>query len=322
VIRTCSWFLLALGVTCHACASREDHPPAVASEERPSPRIALDVSALGKDRSTTLRALRMPHHYLTARLGAHRVSCTSTLATQVSGAPAQRIEQEVTLRVDATGHFVALKNTSPQFGQEVIWSGDWLYPRLRYSKFIRRKPRAEEPTEIADRFYGLLPAYVRLLGRFLSVELAGTARHNGRDAIRLTFALRAQPDVERVRGGARVWRETIAAKRIEGKALLDAKTGAPLSVELKAQLSFNPPAGPTPTSGIPSKIDGKSVGTMELSFSQRVSDIGRVTAIAAPPEAETIDNPRRVRLEYERQLLTGELPLSDATRGDLPRSEP
>jgi len=308
--------VLGSAVPLGGCSGKEDrsaHEP-----DRVAP-AAIDLAAVARgERQSTLRALRMPHRYLAARLGAHRVRCTSTLTTQVPAAETQRLEQEVTMRVDADGHYAVSKNTSPQFGHEVVWTGDWIYPRLRYSKFLRRPARRDEPREIADRIYGLLPAYVRLLGPFISVEARGEAQHLGRSAVRAELKLMAEPAGEpSARGVARQWRQTIVVKSLTGTALLDAKTGAPLSVDLRARWSFNPPAGSIPATGIPTKIDRDAVGTMDLSFSQRITNIGAVAKVTAPPEAETIDNPRRIRLEIERQMLTGELPI-----GEPPRSTP
>jgi hypothetical protein len=295
------------------CSGNEDR--SAPEPERVTSPVPIDLAAIERgERQATLRALRMPHRYLAARLGAHRVRCTSTLTTQAQAAEAQRVEQEVTMRVDADGHYTVTKNTHPQFGQEVIWTGSWLYPRLRYSKFIRRPARPDEPREIADRIYGLLPAYVRLLGPFISFE-ARAVRHLGRSAVRAELKLMAEPAGEpAARGAARRWRQTIVVKSIAGTALLDAKTGVPLSVDLRARWTFSPPAGPIPATGIPTKIDRDAVGTMDLAFSQRITDIGAVAKVAAPPEAETIANPRRIRLEIERQMLTGELPIGEPLR--------
>jgi len=276
----------------------------------------LDLSQLGKDPATTLRALRMPERSLAARLGAHRLTCSSRLTTELTGSAPQEVKQELSLRIDAAGHFAVQKTTHPQYGQEVSWPGGWIYPRLRFSKFVKRRARPEEPAQIVDRLGGLLPAYVGLLRRFLEVVPEGTHSLDGRQVIRVRLGLAADPASPRVgesSAPARGWRRSLVAKSIEGRADLDAQTGAPLAVELRASWSFHPPApsATPPASGIPTEVDQNTVGSMRLEFKQRVSQIGRVASIAAPPASETIDNPRRARLEIERQMLTGETALPE-----------
>jgi hypothetical protein len=288
----------------------------VSGEPEPAARVAsatLDREALARGETRTLLgALAMPHHYLATRLGSHRIQCSSTLSTTVPGQPPREVRQEVELRMDREGRFAATKNTHPQHGQEVIWTGDALYPRLRHGKFLRRPARAGEPRAIADRFAGLLPAYVGLLRRFLRVSLKGPTSVAGRSALKLELGLATSPPPPpRNPAPARAWRQSIVVSSLAGVALLDRESGAPLSVDLRARWSFHPPAGgPTP-SGIPSAIDRNSTGTMELVYRQRVSTIGAIKEIAPPPAADTIDNPRRIRLELERQMLVGELPIDD-----------
>jgi hypothetical protein len=301
--------LLALSACSERGSGSEPAP------QLPAPTASLDREALARGEARALLgALAMPHHYLAARLGAHRLHCRSTLATTV-GSQTREVRQEVELRVDGKGRYAALKHTHPQFGQEVIWTGEHLYPRLRHGKFLKRQARAGEPAAIADRIAGLLPAYVGLLRRFMRVELKGTSSVGGRAALKLALGLDPSPrPPPRSAAPARAWRQTISVSALSGVALLDRESGAPLSVDLRARWSFNPPKGGATASGIPAAVDRDATGTMELSFEQRVNELGAVKAIAPPPEAETIDNPRRVRLELERQMLSGELPLSDEGR--------
>lgn len=304
--RASGW--VGLLVILASCNGEERGRPASGASRRGA--ASIDVRRLGQDLETTLSALRLSHLGIVRALGAHRVSVRSSLKTEVPSLPPRTVEQDVDLRVDAQGSFAATKNTHPQHGQEVIWTGGWLYPRLRYSPFLRRQARPGEPEAIANRMYGLLPAYVDLLGRFLRVEAAGTAREAGREAVKVRLSLapspRTSPGSE---AAAKRWRHSVAVKSLEGQALLCARTGAPLRVELRASWTFHPPAGAMPASGIPSALDGRSVGTMTLSFRQEIRDVGQIAAIQPPDRKETRANLRRVRLEYERQILTGERPL-------------
>lgn len=240
------------------------------------------------------------------------MTCRSTLATSVPSHPTRKVEEEVRLRADGAGHFAAVKNTDPQHGEEVVWTGGWLYSRLRYSVFTRRRPRSpREPAVIADRMYGLLPAYLELLSRFIAVRRAGKVRHGGREGIKvqLSLAQTSEPPPSQ-RAPARRWRHHVTARAIEGSAILDAKTGAPLSVTLKAGWSFHPPEAGLPPSGIPRTVDRAVVGKTDLVFEQSVTEVGGKIAVAPPDPGEVKRSLRRVRLELERQMLTGERPVS------------
>jgi hypothetical protein len=186
---------------------------------------------------------------------------------------------------------------------------------MRYSKFIRRRLRHGEPASITDRMVGYLPAYIELLGPFIAVEGAGRKSHEGREAVLVKLKLNSRPSPPRSsRSPARRWRETIAAKEIKGDVLLDAQTGAPLRARLAASWTFNLPAsGNAPASGIPEQVDRNQVGTMKLSFEQRVSGIGKAVTIERPSDEE-IESTLRRRLEIERQILMGERPLPSALK--------
>lgn len=279
----------------------------------------LNLSELEKDPAAVRQRLACPYHKFASQLGAHKFVGKSVMEVQLRNHHPRKIEQTVELLWDAKGHFAANKVTSPQYGNEVIWTGDWLYPRLRFSKFIKRKARPKEPSEIADRMYSLWPAYWQLLRRFLNIKPEGNENYLGRNAIRIVFSLKTSPTpVEDEASSAKQWRKHIVVKALDGKAILDADTSAPLSIDLHARWNFNPPivSSSPPANGIPTKIDNATTGTMELMFSHHITDIGKVALISPPASNEIIDNPRRLRLEIERQILTGERPLNEIPIGD------
>jgi len=293
-----------------ACDDQASTPSRVEAELQDPVPSKPDAGEAGADKTATT-PLQMPHHQITRRLGAHRIRCRSTLSTAAPRSGKKRIEQEVNLRVNKEGHFAGTKNTHEQYGQEVIWTGDWLYTRLRYSDFTRRRPEPEEPPRIADRMAGLLPAYARLLGRFMALKPAGQGRHLDRDVVKLTLARAPRPrPAPRADRADKKWRETIAVTALKGTALLDAQTRVPLSVKLEASWTFTPPAGspPEPT-GIPTKLNNGARGTMELRFSQEIAGIGEGAAIKPPPRDQVTEKLDRVRLELERQMLTEERPI-------------
>jgi hypothetical protein len=297
-------------MVCVSCGKPQSE--ALSADLGSNPSAKLELSQLGKSRRITLLALTAKQHEINARLGAHQVTCETLLSTVLEGNLTSRVEQKVVLRVDRRGQYRAEKTTHPQYGQEVIWTGGWLYPRLRYSSFIRRRPRPGEPEEIVDRLVGMLPAYLRLLGRFLTLKPDGREQYEGRPTVRIVLSLNDQPAAPPSRfPRAQQWRASMSVKTLTGRVLLDAKTGAPLQVSLNARWSFHPPSSTAlPATGIPTQIEAKRAGTTELIFRQKATALGQIPLILAPAPEEVTD-PRRLRLELERQVLTGELPLSE-----------
>ncbi|MCC6749012.1 MAG: hypothetical protein IT371_15235 [Deltaproteobacteria bacterium] len=307
--RAWSGILLLLGAAACSRPRPGDPPP-------PAPRIvdgggAWSAATVGLEAKATRAALEQPLSALRPRLGGHRTVAHSVLVARAPGSPERRVEQSVDLRVTSAGQFSAVKHTDPQYGQEVVFAGGWLYSRLRHHKFVRRKPTsAREPEAIADRLHGLLPAYLRLLRRFVELQPAGELTYLGRRARRVRLGLAAKPAAGEPEGGpATRWRKTIAVQELSGEALLDRDTGVPLRVKLAAVWSYVPPAvGPAPT-GIPTRFAEGQAGRMTLAFEQRVSQIGNVSAVELPPAAEVAQLPPRLRLELERQMLVGERPV-------------
>jgi hypothetical protein len=288
-------------------AARGGKPARPDASQTGSPNPA----ALGRERGATLAALERPYRQVARALGAHQLTCKATLGSRV-GARKQELRQKLVLRLDAAGGFAATKNIGRQQGQQLIWTGGWLYPRLRYSRFTRRHPRPGEVPAALDRMAGYLPAYVRLLEPFLSISPAGKERYQGRGGRKVKLGLNraGAREAPAASGAADRWRRTVVARAISGSALLDTRTGAPLRVELKARWSFvPPPAGPLPRSGIPGQLSAGASGTMELSYSQQVTRLGSVPTIKPPPADETLNDVRRRRLDLERQIFTGEIPM-------------
>ncbi|MBW2733950.1 MAG: hypothetical protein JRH20_16300 [Deltaproteobacteria bacterium] len=172
-----------------ACEGRQGGiPPRL---EKPAQQ-AFDADTLGKDHASTLSALAMPHHAFAALLGPHQISANSKLET--TGREGKVITQKLVLVADGQGHFSARKITDEHYGYELVWTGEWLYSRLRYHPFSRRRPEdALEPSRLADREYGLVGAYIRLLKPFIQVSRGALGRVEGREVIHVSFSRRAQP---------------------------------------------------------------------------------------------------------------------------------
>ena len=315
----CRWVVFSVLLLCGCRSDSADRPVgadsgAVTKPSSPTGRVAAGAN---------LAALRLSHSAVTARLGAHRLTCKSTLQTKVAGFAPRKVVQQMVLNVDQKGHFAAVKHTGPQHGQEVIWTGGWLYPRQRHGKFLRRRARAGEPRKTANRLAGYLPAYMELLAPHLTLKAGGETTHEQRKALRVALAPAPKPKAPLSASAAtsplsRRWRQSIKVQSLEGMVLLDARTGVVLSVDLTAAWTFTPPpAGAVPSSGIPEKLDPASSGTMKLQLSQRVTHIGKVEPIPPPP-ADKILDPRRVRLEKERQMFSGEIPIPEQGHRRVP----
>ena len=299
--------LLALsGVLIGGCSDKEPSPALQSSATKPGRSVT--TSALGQDRAATLAALALPQAYLSDKLGAHELKITSLLVTRLHKKETSKVDQSLSLRVDNKGAYAAVKNTDPQYGNEVIWTPPMLHAKLRYSKFTRRRASDREAEAVAERLYGYLPAYVGLLGRFIAVEAAGKATHLGREAIRVKLKPRKSPTALRAGASAsgKGWRRTIAVKTLKGQVLFDVKTGVPLKAKLQATWTFNPPKGAPPRSGIPKVVDPTTVGSMSLTFNQQLVALGAKVAQVDPPPDEAIVKVERRRLEIERQMLLGE----------------
>lgn len=325
------WPALALAIASGGCATRREAAPrpsaSTARRAAPpgvgDPLSAAARAALGKDSAATLALIAMPHRGLARALGAHEVHGDASVA--VTGVRAPRaVEEQLRLSVDAQGSRAGRKQTHKQHGEEFVWIDGVLYSRSRYGRFVRRRAPSKVAEDRADRTYGLLPAYIELLGRFIAVARGDTRRVGDRPAVHITLSLRAPPaaPLSAAGGPARRWRQQIVVKGLKGTALLDEATGAPLLVKLDARWTFVPPARADRTTGIPTALDTGRTGQMTLAFEQRVTNIGKVAKIAAPAEDDVLTDPRRLRLERERQFVAGERPLPKRWPRVQPLTEP
>lgn len=305
-----------------ACEARKG---AIPSRPRREPTaLRFDATALGKDRRLTLATLTMDHGRFARGLGPHRVTARSKLTRTARGN--KEIKQALSIVADGQGHYSVRKQTSEQYGVELIFTGKWLYSRLRYQPFSRRLPADDkEPGRLLNKHYGLLAAYLRLLGPFTAITRGSASRYEGREAIILSLARRnapADPPAGVALERAKRWRRSIDVEALSGKVVVDARTGAALKAELEARFSFALPRGEAPKTGIPRELSSER-GGVALSFEQTISEIGKRQQIVAPPEDERMDLRRR-RLEIERQMVTGERPLDPSWRarwGDIERTK-
>lgn len=250
------------------------------------------------------------------KLGNHRLRIRSTIETRVPGAETRRVDQTAEVLADGKGGLHMRKDTHPQFGQEAILAGGALYNRMRWSRFIRRVPEPGEVSAMLDRVAGHLPAQLGLVERFLVVGPASETSFDGRPVLRQVLSRADTPRPASVEErGSRAWRRSLVVDRLSGELLLCKVTRLPLYAKLDASLRFGPPADrKPPRTGIPQVQSPTLTGTMTLALELEVRDIGRVPTVSPPPSEETITHPRRRRLEYERQILTGEIPIPEDWR--------
>ena len=294
------WLLVGVG-----CSDRKAAFPESFGTKRSAATAAAQRPGPG-----SLAGLALAHSRWAAALGPHKLKIRHKVTASVKGFAPRKVDQTLSLRVDEKGRFHLTKNTHPQYGTEAVLADGWLYSRLRYSKFVRHKPRPGETDRLLDRLTGHLGQTLAVIGRFCHLTDKGAVTVGDRAARRVTIGLRQTPGkATRPRGRAERWRGAIKVTALSGSVDIDDKSGAPLSATLRASWTFVPPKPkPLPRSGIPAQLDPERSGTMSVELTQTVRP-GDVKPVTAPPADDTLPSVRRRRLELERQMLTGELPI-------------
>jgi hypothetical protein len=262
-------------------------------------------------RTDHLARLAMTHDEVARHIGAHQCTVRSRLVREVEGGLERVVEQQVLVERDGDGRLRAQKHTDPHAGVDVVWTGEWLYLRLRHNPFVRRRPvDSEEPKRLANRVYGLLPAYIELLGPSMDVEPVGEGVVAGRPAVELRLALRGERDEAHSRpySASRAWRATVRVRAIRGTAWVSKESGVPLRVALKGSWTFALPKGTPGVTGIPGELAPGERGRMRLELDQQLT-AKKSLRIVAPDSAEVVTDVTRRRLEVERQMVVGERPL-------------
>jgi hypothetical protein len=248
---------------------------------------------------------------LSGTLGGYELRSSTTLMRRAQGNDRAAVQIEIAVRgrVDRYGQYALEKTTDPQSGHEVIFSGGWFYPRLRYSRFIKRRPAAGEAQQVFARISGGLGEYVRLLGPSIAIAKVSRTVHAGRPGLQVTLRRAAKGAAPKHRvslPSARRWRETVVVTELAGEATLDRRTGVVLKARLSARWSYRPPKAGAPKSGIPTVDRTGPAGEMVLDYRHDISNIAAVAPIGAPVGDQVITDIRRRRLELERQMLVGE----------------
>ena len=136
---------------------------------------------------------------------------------------------------------------------------------------------------------GAIPATWDLVGYATELTDRGGVQVAGKSGRKIEIKL--DPSVSKAPREAlaqRKWREGRSIEALAGSVVLDADTGAPLSVELDAKIGFS--------------RDGRSF-VMKLKMQSAITQIGKPAAIAAPAEGEVVATPGRLREVDDRDYL-------------------
>ncbi len=258
--------------------------------DRQAAEAPIDVARAAKDPAELRRALARPHDAVVAALGPHTVKLALTNAVLENGKQVSALDEQSLIELGEGGAFHVRYTNSADYGSETIFTGGKLYLRPRYQRWHERAPDApDEPAAIRDRAFGgiaaawdLLAPGAELIDRG-AIELAGRA---GRKIeVRRSPAPAAPPPERLVQ---RKWRETRSVDELSGEIILDADRGVPLAVKLAGAVAYT--------------SDGVR-RTMKLSVDGAITGIGTAAAIAAPPAAEVVATPERMREVDDRDFL-------------------
>jgi hypothetical protein len=245
-------------------------------------RRAVQLAQLGRP-DELVRALGMPGRELDRRLGAHRMTASSTVTVQAPGRAADQLEDSYRLDSDGAGALHLVRDSSRASGLEAVVVGGEAFVRPRYGRFVRRRPEGDELDRMRALVEGVGAGYLGLVERWLTVSDAGRGEVAGRAALRLKLGRASAPAPAAAESQpARRWRDTIQVRSLEGELALDAASGAPLSIDVRLEYGF--------------ERDGQPIA-VTLAYRQ---ETGAAEAIRAPVDAAVA---RRSRPMLDRQAL-------------------
>jgi hypothetical protein len=234
-----------------------------------------------------VRALSLSGKALDERLGAHKMDATQTTKLAVKDQQPVTLEETFAVQADGHGAVHVVHDNSHGNGFEAVALADDLYVKPRYGRFVKRKVEGDELERLRTTAETAAASDLRLVERFVQIREAGTANVAGHAGVKLALSARPSPDAKVVETEpGRKWRETIDVRYIDGDVVLDAKTGAPLSVRLEAQYNF--------------VRNGKPV---QATLAYKQTTAADAAAIAAPADWTTLGRPRPML--DRQQLLEG-----------------
>jgi hypothetical protein len=270
----------------------------------------VDVDGAVKDPDALGTALALPEHAIDSALGPHVTQIAMATHVTENGKPVEDLDDTTTIELGGSGAYHALYANSADYGREVIFVGSQLYLRPRYQRWHQRAPQTpDESQEILDSFAEPVAATWDLFAPGVELSDRGTVTVAGRSGRKIDIKPAGSPKKPAAEPQAqRKWRETRTVDGLTGEIVLDAETGAPLSVKLSGTVSF--------------MRDGRRFA-MQVSVQSDVTSIGKPAAIVAPGGDDVVATPERLREVDDRDsLLQGIAPplrKSDATKKPEPK---
>jgi hypothetical protein len=246
---------------------------------------AIDVAKLTNP-AELLRAVSVGGAPLDAALGPHRMQASSSLKLELPGQKAEQLDETFDVAFD--GKSLRLRHENEQdYGFEAISTGNRLWVKPRYGKYVLRKIEGDELERLRKTAELPAAAWLRLFLPSLQVAEAGRAQVAGRAGVKLTLSAKptAGAPLPTTEPG-KAWRRTVQVKYLSGDVIVDAKTGVPLAVRLDAGFSF--------------EREGKPLNAT-VAFKQ--TTMAEPGAIEAPTDFVTLTRPRPML--DRQQLLEG-----------------
>ena len=264
------WASAALLLLC-GCGHHGDENLGLSSGKGAS----IDVSKLAQP-DELVRALSLSGRALDDKLGAHAMSATESVKLELGDGKTAQLDETFSVQADGHGGVHLVHDNSRGNGFEAIAMGEDLYVKPRYGKFVRRKVEGDELERLRASAETAAASDLKLIARFVQAREAGTATVAGHAGVKVSLSARPTPDAPVTESEpGRKWRATLNVRYIDGDAVLDAKTGAPLSVRLDAQYTF--------------ERDGKPV---QATLKYQQTTAAPSEAVAAPADFATLDRPR------------------------------
>lgn len=220
-----------------------------------------------RSEAARLAALHMDHPAARRLLGGHRYKALHRVRVTLGGQPDRSFEDRYELRCAGKGDCYGRQDNSLEYGVEFYRIGEQTYFRHRYQRFLRFSEEPAEARRRVARIWSAGAAIIELLEGHLKTTPAGEVTVAGRAASR--YKLSRGSGAARIYGGRRAWRGRLKALKVEGEAVLDKATGAPLSLRVRYAVS--------------APKDGRTV-TISGEFDGAVSQVGKPQVIKPPTD--------------------------------------
>jgi hypothetical protein len=250
----------------------------------------VDVAKAAGDPGELGRALGQPYARVLAALGPHIITTKTETIVEEAGKVVSELSDESTILNAEKGVFRGVYTNTADYGREAIFLGGKLYLRPRYQRWHGRAPEsATEAEAVRESFYAAVPATWDLVGYAAELTDRGVAQVSGKTGRKIEIKLDPSPSkAPREPLAQRKWREGRSVEALTGTVVLDADTGAPLSIDLDAKLGFS--------------RDGRSF-MMKVKLQTTVANIGKPADVIAPAEGEVVATPGRMREVDDRDYL-------------------